>query len=134
MGTRLFVGNISYGTTEAALRTIFEDRGLEVADAVIVTDRETGRSRGFGFVEFSHEAEAQRAQEALDGEDLEGRKMTIREALDRPQRSASARYIEDDRERVPRGSPFHPPVPTPPPRFAEKKGGRRHRLDWDDEW
>jgi RNA recognition motif-containing protein len=88
MGTRLFVGNVSFETTEQALREHFEQSGLGVTDVVIVTDRETGRSRGFGFVELGLAAEAERAKELLDGQELDGRKLTVREAFERtPRRS-----------------------------------------------
>jgi cold-inducible RNA-binding protein len=86
MGKRLFVGNLAYATTEPTLRTLFESKGWEVQDVVIVTDRETGRSRGFAFVEFKQDGDADAAMQALDGADLEGRNLTVREAYDRPQR------------------------------------------------
>jgi len=89
MGKRLFIGNLSYGTTELVLRAVFEDRGWEVEDAVIVTDRETGRSRGFGFVELRDDAHARAAMDALDGSDLDGRNLTVREAHERARRRST---------------------------------------------
>jgi RNA recognition motif-containing protein len=88
MGTRLFVGNLSYTTTEQSLRAHFVERGWPVTDVVIVTERETGRSRGFGFVEFDGEEEARKARDALDGQEFEGRRLAIREAYERAPRGA----------------------------------------------
>ena len=67
MGKRLYVGNLSYDTTEDSLRTAFEADGRSVTDILIMTDRETGRPRGFGFVEMSSDSEAQAAIEAMNG-------------------------------------------------------------------
>jgi RNA recognition motif-containing protein len=83
VGTRIFVGNLAYGTSEAALRTHFEQAGFDVRSARIISDRETGRSRGFGFVELGEDAETQRAIVELDGSDIEGRRVALREAHDR---------------------------------------------------
>lgn len=82
MGNKLYVGNISYQTQELDLRDHFSPYG-EVVSANIVSDRETGRSRGFGFVEMSSEEEAQKAQQALDGQDLDGRQLKVNEAKPR---------------------------------------------------
>lgn len=87
MGTRLFVGNLSYSTTERSLRAHFVEKGWAVTDVVIVTERETGRSRGFGFVEFDGDEEARKARDALDGQELDGRRLAIREAYERAPRS-----------------------------------------------
>lgn len=100
MGKRLFVGNLSYGTTEPTLRALFADHGFSPNDAVIVTDRETGRSRGFGFVELDDEA-AKRAMEKMDGFEFEGRNLTVREAYDRAPRR---------RDPVPEMPPFEVPI------------------------
>src|SRR5205085_9757851 len=83
MGTRLYVGNLPYAVTELDLRDLFGGMGT-VTDAKIVMDRETGRPRGFGFVEMSTEEEARNAIERLNGHQLEGRALNIREAQDRP--------------------------------------------------
>src|SRR6476659_8062017 len=82
MGTRLYVGNLPYAVTELALRDLFGGVGT-VTGAKIVTDRETGRPRGFGFVEMSTEDEARKAIEELNGRDLQGRPMAVKEAEDR---------------------------------------------------
>jgi RNA recognition motif-containing protein len=82
MGRRLFVGNLSYNTTEMDLRDLFAQIGT-VADAKIVMDRETGRPRGFAFVEMSSDQEAQQAIEQLNGRELDGRAMNVNEAQER---------------------------------------------------
>jgi len=82
----LYVGNLPHSTTEAELRTIFQEHGA-VERVSIVTDRDTGRARGFGFVEMTNPAEADKAIAALDGSDLGGRPMKVNEAkpkTDRP--------------------------------------------------
>jgi len=80
----IFVGNLSFKATEDAVRSMFEEYG--VVDRVsIVTDRDTGRSRGFGFVEMSNDAEAELAIKSLNGQELGGRALTINEA--RPKES-----------------------------------------------
>jgi RNA recognition motif-containing protein len=75
----LYVGNLSHSTTEAELRTVFQAHG-EVEKVSIVTDRETGRARGFGFVEMTNAGEAEKAIAALNGTELGGRTLTINEA------------------------------------------------------
>jgi len=82
MGNRLFVGNLPYAVTELELRDIFGAHGT-VTEAKIVTDRDTGRPRGFGFVEMSSEAEAKKAMEELNGRDVQGRPLAVREAEER---------------------------------------------------
>jgi cold-inducible RNA-binding protein len=82
MGNRLYVGNLSYNTTEAELRDAFAQHG-QVVSAQLVTDRTTGRPRGFGFVEMATAAEAQKAIEALHGVELGGRALTVNEARER---------------------------------------------------
>jgi len=79
MGSRLYVGNLSYSTTEDKLRAAFEPFGT-VASATIMIDRMSGRSRGFGFVEFANEADAKKAIEGLNGADVDGRALTVNEA------------------------------------------------------
>jgi cold-inducible RNA-binding protein len=79
MGSRLYVGNLSYSTTEDKLRAAFEPYGT-VASATIMLDRMSGRSRGFGFVEYANEADAKKAIEALNGADVDGRALTVNEA------------------------------------------------------
>src|SRR5262245_13469299 len=82
MGTRLFVGNLSYGVTELDLRGLFESCGT-VTDAKIVTDRETGRPRGFGFVEMSSDEEGKKAMAEINGKDVQGRPVAVKEAEER---------------------------------------------------
>lgn len=82
----LYVGNLPHTTTETELRSLFEAHGA-VEKITLVTDRDTGRSRGFGFVEMSNASEADKAVAALNGSDLGGRTLTINEAKpksDRP--------------------------------------------------
>ncbi len=82
LGNKLYVGNLPFTTTEADLRALFEEHG-SVESANVISDRESGRSRGFGFVEFQNESDAQDAQRALDGFDLDGRNLRVNEAQDR---------------------------------------------------
>jgi RNA recognition motif-containing protein len=79
----LYVGNLPHSTTEAELRNLFETHGA-VEKITLVTDRDTGRSRGFGFVEMSNASEADKAIAALNGTDLGGRTLTINEAKPKP--------------------------------------------------
>ena len=79
MGSRLYVGNLSYSTTEDKLRAAFAPYGT-VASATIMIDRMSGRSRGFGFVEYANEADAKKAIDALSGADVDGRALTVNEA------------------------------------------------------
>ncbi len=83
MAKKLFVGGLSWNTTDDGLRRAFESFG-EVSDAKVVTDRETGRSRGFGFVTFSDNDAATSAIADMDGSDLDGRTIRVNEAEDRP--------------------------------------------------
>jgi len=82
---RLFVGNLSYQTTDDELANLFSEVG-EVASVTIVTDRETGRSRGFAFVEMEQDA-ANQAIERFNGHELNGRNLNVNEARPRPERS-----------------------------------------------
>jgi RNA recognition motif-containing protein len=82
MAKRLYVGNLPYSITSDDLQQTFEEYGV-VTSAEVLSDRETGRSRGFGFVEMANDAEADAAIEALDGNDLEGRRLTVNEARPR---------------------------------------------------
>ena len=82
----IYVGNLSYGVTEDALRTAFAEFGA-VDSARIITDRDTGRAKGFGFVEMANDGEANKAIEALNGKELDGRAMNVNEARPKPERS-----------------------------------------------
>ncbi len=79
---KLYVGNLSFSTSESQLREMFEAHG-EVTSASLVMDRETGRPRGFGFVEFASDEQARAAIEALNGKNLDGRDLTVNEARPR---------------------------------------------------
>lgn len=82
MARKLFVGGIAWATTNEGLREAFERFG-EVEDARIITDRDTGRSRGFGFVTFQDDDAAQAAIQEMDGEELDGRRLRVNEANER---------------------------------------------------
>ncbi len=88
MGKKLYVGNLSYDTREGHLRELFEQAGV-VESVTIITDRGTGRSKGFGFVEMSSDAEAQEAIRRFNGQELNGRQIKVDEA--RPKREQSDR-------------------------------------------
>jgi RNA recognition motif-containing protein len=83
MGKRLYVGNLSFNTTEETLIEEFEKDGRKVASVSIVTDRDTGRPRGFAFVEMASDNDAQNAIQALDGFELDGRVLRVNEAEER---------------------------------------------------
>jgi hypothetical protein len=82
MGNKLFVGGLAWGTNDEGLRDAFSRFG-EVTEAKVITDRETGRSRGFGFVSFADDNNAAEAMTALDGSELDGRTIRVNEAQDR---------------------------------------------------
>ena len=82
MAKRLYVGNLAYTVTSEDLQEMFEQYG-QVRSAQVLSDRETGRSRGFGFVEMDDDAEAEAAIESLDGQDSQGRRLTVNEAKPR---------------------------------------------------
>ena len=86
MSTRLYVGNLPFSVTTETLRTAFAPSG-DVTDVHIVMDRETGRSRGFGFVTMGNANEAARAISAMNGVTLDGRPLRVNEAEERPQRA-----------------------------------------------
>jgi len=79
MGKKLYVGNLPYSATEQTLTETFSAHG-SVESVKIITDRDSGRSKGFGFVEMSSDDEAQSAIETLNGQEVEGRKLTVNEA------------------------------------------------------
>lgn len=89
MATKLFVGNLPFSTNEDGLKELFSSVGT-VVSVSIITNRTTGRSRGFGFVEMSNDDEAKAAIEKFDGYDLEGRKIVVNEA--RPLRKRTGRF------------------------------------------
>ena len=85
MASKLFVGGLPYSTSNDELQDLFAAHGT-VASAVVINDRETGRSKGFGFVEFEDDNEAKEAIKALDGSELGGRKIIVNEARPREDR------------------------------------------------
>src|SRR5262245_30942506 len=85
MGKKLYVGNLSYSLTDSDVRGLFEQHGV-VESATVVTDRDTGRPKGFGFVEMSSDEEAQAAIAALNGQEIEGRAIVVNEARPREDR------------------------------------------------
>ncbi len=85
MGKKLYVGNLSYNTYEDSLRALFQTFGT-VLSAKIITDRDSGSSKGFGFVEMSTEDEARAAIAGANGRDLDGRQIKVNEAMDKPRR------------------------------------------------
>ena len=91
MGKKLYVGNLSYDMTSSALEALFTPHGT-VESAEVIQDRETGRSKGFGFVEMSSDAEAQAAIQALNGQQQDGRELKVNEAKPREPRSGGGGY------------------------------------------
>lgn len=79
MGKKLYVGNLSYSTTDQTLQSAFAAHGA-VESARVIMDRETGRSKGFGFVEMASDEDAQKAVSAMDGQALDGRNLKVAEA------------------------------------------------------
>lgn len=88
---RIYVGNLSYDMTTDGLREYFEQFG-QVNDATVVSDRMTGRSRGFGFVEMANDDEGRAAIEATNGKELDGRSLTVNEARPREDRGGGGGY------------------------------------------
>jgi RNA recognition motif-containing protein len=86
MGTRLYVGNLSYNVTEPELRDAFAEEGRNVVEVKIVMDRDTGRPRGFAFVEMGSDQEASAAISSLTGRDIQGRAINVSEARERAPR------------------------------------------------
>ena len=91
MGRKLYVGNLEFGVTDDDLQEAFAAFG-SVTYCRVITDRETGRSRGFGFVEMSSDEEAQKAMESLDNQDLNGRPLRVNEARQQEDRGGRPRY------------------------------------------
>ena len=82
MAKKLFVGGLAWGTSDEGLRSAFEQHG-DVTEAVVITDRETGRSRGFGFVTYANDGDAEKAVSAMNGQELDGRRLNVNEARER---------------------------------------------------
>ncbi|MDQ1316922.1 MAG: hypothetical protein QG641_1208 [Candidatus Poribacteria bacterium] len=99
MGRKLYVGNLSFNTTDQMLQDAFSPHG-EVTSATVIKDRDTSRSKGFGFVEFAQDADAQKAKGAMDGKELDGRSLRVDEAKEpreREQRSNSFSFGRSSR-------------------------------------
>jgi RNA recognition motif-containing protein len=90
MGKKLYVGNLSYNTYEDGLRSLFQAYG-QVASVKIITDRDSGQSKGFGFVEMGTDEEARAAIAGMNGYEVDGRQLKVNEAMDKPRRD-SGRY------------------------------------------
>ncbi len=91
MAKKLYVGNLTYNVNESDLEAIFSPHGT-VQSAQVIIDRDTNRSKGFGFVEMGSDAEAQAAVQALDGQEHDGRRLTVNEAKPREPRSGGGGY------------------------------------------
>jgi RNA recognition motif-containing protein len=91
MGKKLYVGNLSYGVTSSDLEQLFGQHG-QVTSAQVINDRDTGRSKGFGFVEMASDDEAQAAIAALNGQQHEGRTLTVNEARPKEDRGGGGGY------------------------------------------
>ena len=83
MGTRLYVGNLPFSTDESQLRSLFEQNERQVEEVKLISDRETGRPRGFGFIEMGSSEDADKAIQELNGFELDGRQLTVNEARER---------------------------------------------------
>lgn len=90
MAKKLYVGNLTYEVTNSELERLFQPHG-QVESAQVIMDRETGRSKGFGFVEMGTQQEAQAAIQALNGQDSNGRALTVNEARPREERGDRAK-------------------------------------------
>ncbi|MEZ4387170.1 MAG: RNA-binding protein [Candidatus Krumholzibacteriia bacterium] len=88
---KIYVGNLSFDSTDRDLSTMFAEFG-DVASASVVMDRDTGRSRGFGFVEMSDDAAAMKAIQAVNGKQVDGRELNVNEARPREPRSSGSRW------------------------------------------
>ena len=91
MGNRMFLGNLPWATTSEDLAALLKDEGYAIVSAKVITDRETGKSRGFAFVEFETDVAAAEAIESLDGHLLDGRPLRASEAEERPGRRGGGR-------------------------------------------
>jgi RNA recognition motif-containing protein len=83
MGNRLYVGNLPFSVDETALRSLFEQNERTVEEVKLITDRDTGRPRGFGFVEMGSSEDADKAIQELNGHSMDGRQLTVNEARER---------------------------------------------------
>jgi len=90
--SKLYVGNLDYGTTEEELKTHFEQKGIQTKSVTLIKDKYTGRAKGFGFVEVESEDAIQKAVEAMDGQDFKGRKLTVNKAKPPRERSGGSGF------------------------------------------
>jgi cold-inducible RNA-binding protein len=96
VGKKLYVGNLSYDVTDSDLQSMFEPHG-RVQSAQVIMDRDTGRSKGFGFVEMDSDQEAQAAIAAVNGKEMNGRTLTVNEARPREERGGGGRGFSGGR-------------------------------------
>ena len=94
----IFVGNLSFGTTEDTVRSLFQAYGT-VESVNLITDRDTGQARGFGFVEMSNDAEADRAIAGLNGKEIDGRALNVNEARPKAERGSGGGFAGQRRKR-----------------------------------
>jgi len=92
MGNRLYVGNLPFSADESAVRSLFEQNERTVTEVKLITDRDTGRPRGFGFVEMGNSDDANKAIQELNGHELDGRALTVNEARERTGGGGGGRY------------------------------------------
>jgi RNA recognition motif-containing protein len=92
MGSRLYVGNLPFSASEEAIRELFGQDGRGVTEVKLITDRDTGRPRGFGFVEMNNSEDADTAVTALNGHTMDGRPLTVNEARERSSGGGGDRY------------------------------------------
>lgn len=122
----MFVGNLSFDTTDVELRELFSQAG-QVVSVSMPTDRETGRPRGFGFVEFASEQDAEAAITKLDGHELAGRALRVSEASERAPRGAPGAGGGD---RTPGFGPDRRPAFRPRPKGSRRNLRSRKRSIW----
>ena len=91
MTSKLYVGNLTYNTSENDLSTFFEENGHTPTSVNVISDRDTGRSKGFGFVELDSADQAEAAIEKLNGVELDGRALKVNTAQDKPRREGGGR-------------------------------------------
>lgn len=96
MAKKLYVGNLPYGVSDSDLQNMFEQHG-SVQSAQVINDRDTGRSKGFGFVEMENPDDAQAAIDALNGQEINGRALTVNEARPREDRGGGQRSYAGSR-------------------------------------
>ena len=96
---KIYIGNLEYSITENDLRKTFEQKGIAVKELRIITDRFTGKSKGFGFAEFETEEETQKAIDALNGQEINGRALRVSKARKMQPRGSKRNYSDSQRER-----------------------------------